>query len=252
MKFLKKIIFSSIPFFPGLVGMNKITKGLNFFKQKQIDIADAQKLINPQFTLYVGSMFTGKTTSLITEIKSSKILNKKEVCVFKPIIDNRYSINSISTHNKEEYPAETFSNISELKSLINKKKSPLIIIDEINLIPSEDTLILYDLCWQLLKKNIKIRAAGLQRDCFTRPFLTTSILSGLANPIINLDNPLNRTEIQRFTIDKTGTKISSNSLEPIIKVGGNDSYEVVPLEKHEITNTDHKWDVWKKELKKIK
>ena len=49
----------------------------------------------------VGAMFAGKTSELLKRILWFEHQGKK-IVVFKPLIDNRYSVDKISTHNKNE------------------------------------------------------------------------------------------------------------------------------------------------------
>lgn len=69
--------------------------------------------------LICGSMFSGKSEELIRRVKRATFA-KQEVKVFKPAIDNRYSDDSIVSHNGTAIvchsitsPKEIFEHISE-------------------------------------------------------------------------------------------------------------------------------------------
>lgn len=50
-----------------------------------------------------GSMFSGKSEELIRRLNRSKIAGK-DVAAFKPVIDNRYKTEWLTTHNGVEFP----------------------------------------------------------------------------------------------------------------------------------------------------
>ena len=51
-----------------------------------------------------GCMFSGKTEELIRRLRRAKIA-KQKVVIFKPIIDTRYSKNSIVSHSDQSLPS---------------------------------------------------------------------------------------------------------------------------------------------------
>ena len=50
--------------------------------------------------LIIGPMFSGKSTELIRRIRLLQIIDKK-ILVIKPVIDSRYNIDKITSHNYE-------------------------------------------------------------------------------------------------------------------------------------------------------
>ena len=78
--------------------------------------------------LYIGPMFSGKSTELIKNVRLFKIINKK-VLILKPNIDTRYDINRIVSHNGEKedcFVTDDLINISDETI----KNYDIIIIDE--------------------------------------------------------------------------------------------------------------------------
>ena len=58
----------------------------------------------PKLKLYVGPMFSGKSTKLLQQIDRYKIAKKNVIC-FKPKLDNRYTVDGfIVTHNNTHIP----------------------------------------------------------------------------------------------------------------------------------------------------
>jgi thymidine kinase len=63
--------------------------------------------------LIIGNMFSGKSTELIRRIHREKSINKK-IVVINYIADNRYSTNSISTHDLVKINCIKVGNLLEL------------------------------------------------------------------------------------------------------------------------------------------
>ena len=57
-----------------------------------------------------GCMFSGKTEELIRRLRRAQIA-KQNVKIFKPMIDTRYSEDSIVSHNEQSLPSVLIKNI---------------------------------------------------------------------------------------------------------------------------------------------
>jgi thymidine kinase len=68
---------------------------------------------NPEFIVYCGPMFSSKTSSLLATLEKYKYQHKK-VIVFKPNIDDRYSISEVVTHGGWKVPAVCVKSGSEI------------------------------------------------------------------------------------------------------------------------------------------
>lgn len=76
-----------------------------------------------------GSMFSGKSDALITAVKRAMIANKK-IQVFKPRIDDRYSVDTIVTHDGREIDCMVVEDSYDLMNRISLD-TDLVAIDEI-------------------------------------------------------------------------------------------------------------------------
>lgn len=76
--------------------------------------------------LIIGCMYSGKTTEILRIVNSLKHIKEKPI-IIKPKIDNRYSEDKISTHNKQEYDCITLNSLEEFKNPFHVK---YIIIEE--------------------------------------------------------------------------------------------------------------------------
>src|SRR4051794_35708914 len=76
-----------------------------------------------------GSMFSGKSEELIRRIRRAQFA-KQKIAVFKPKIDNRYSEQSVVSHNGSSIIAKPISHSMEILHHI-EADTDLIAIDEV-------------------------------------------------------------------------------------------------------------------------
>ena len=112
--------------------------------------------------LIIGPMFSGKSTELISRIRRAESINKK-VLVIKPIIDNRYSKNEITSHSQESKKCEITEKLEYLNDNVNNYD--LIIIDEGQFFSD---LKKYVLKW-VDDKKLHVIVAGLDGDSERKP-----------------------------------------------------------------------------------
>ena len=91
---------------------------------------------NPTFHIYTGCMFSGKSSRLVSHIDRCKYQHRS-VIVFKPVIDDRYDVGSITTHSGAKIEALNVKSGSEiLKALLDAQTMPdTVAVDEAWLIP---------------------------------------------------------------------------------------------------------------------
>lgn len=82
---------------------------------------------NPQFKIFTGPMFGGKTTRLLSAIERYKY-QQKTVVLFKPSIDGRYSREKVVTHSGQELNCICVSTAEEI---LKNSAGDVIAIDEI-------------------------------------------------------------------------------------------------------------------------
>lgn len=130
-----------------------------------------------------GPMFSGKTTELIKRIKMLNSLEKKFL-VFKPSIDNRYSIESkLLTHDLKSVPSLLVDKSSDILDIFKDNQNfEYLIIDEIQFFDKDIEKILNNLSY----KGVKIIIAGLELDYRGEPFGSMPYLLSIADKIIKL------------------------------------------------------------------
>ena len=129
--------------------------------------------------LICGSMFSGKTNSLINKVQDA---NKESlnVKVFKPKIDTRYNENKIVSHEKNQISAIPVNDPFEIIQLA--KEADLVAIDEAQFFNKN----IIQTCIELAKCNINIVLAGLDMDYLGKPFGSIPKLMKIADNIIKL------------------------------------------------------------------
>lgn len=110
-----------------------------------------------------GSMFSGKTEELIRRLKRAKIA-KQQVEIYKPIVDVRYSIDEVVSHDENSIrstPIENSANILLLTGDVD-----VIGIDEAQFFDKG----LVDVVVKLANMGIRVIIAGLDMDFKGVPF----------------------------------------------------------------------------------
>ncbi len=166
-----------------------------------------------------GPMFAGKTEELIRRVKRMDFAKKKYL-IFKPEIDNRYSLNEVVSHSKRSVSAISIANSSEIVSFITPEIEA-IIIDEVQFFDEE----IVSLCQDLANRGLRVICAGLDCDFRGNPFTNVANLLAIAEKITKL------TAICVLCGDEaTKTQRIINGLparysDPTILVGEKESYE---------------------------
>jgi len=141
-----------------------------------------------------GCMFSGKTEELIRRLRRAQIA-KQSVMIFKPQIDNRYSENSIVSHNEQSLPSVQIKDINELIKLSDDAQ--VIGIDEAQFFSEE----IVEICNRLANKGKRVIVAGLDQDYRGIPFEPIPQLLAIAEFItkslaicVECGNPADRTQ----------------------------------------------------------
>jgi thymidine kinase len=134
--------------------------------------------INPQnrvgwIEVITGSMFSGKTEELIRRLKRARIANQK-VEIFKPKIDNRYSVSEVISHDENAIPSIPVESSQEIELLATDAE--VIGIDEAQFFDSN----LPRLCNELANRGKRVIVAGLDMDFLGRPFGPVPVLMAIA------------------------------------------------------------------------
>ncbi len=111
-----------------------------------------------------GGMFSGKTEELIRRVRRAQIA-KQKVQVFKPALDDRYSIVKITAHSGLDLEAQSVRKAEEILELVRPKTS-VVAIDEAQFFDRQ----LADVCRTLADSGKRVIVAGLDMDFRGEPF----------------------------------------------------------------------------------
>jgi len=166
-----------------------------------------------------GSMFSGKTEELIRRVRRAQIA-KQSVQVFKPVIDNRYDIENITSHNGLCVEAVPVPDAARILDLVQPDTS-VVAVDEVQFFDRQ----IAQVCKELASRKIRVIVAGLDMDFRGEPFGPVPLLMAEAEQVDKLQaicvvcgRPASRS--QRLI---NGEPASYS--DPVVLVGASEVYE---------------------------
>jgi thymidine kinase len=166
-----------------------------------------------------GSMFSGKTEELIRRVRRAQIA-RQQVQVFKPSLDDRYSIEHVTSHNGVNLQAASVRKVSDILGQI-QPDTDVVALDEAQFFDAEITAV----CKTLAQQGLRVIVAGLDTDFRGEPFGPMPLLLAQAEKIDKLraicvvcGNEASRT--QRLIDGRPAT-----FEDPVILVGAQEVYE---------------------------
>lgn len=181
-----------------------------------------------------GCMFAGKTEELIRRIKVLEFA-KKEIVVFKPKIDNRYSDTKVASHAGSQVESIVIEDAREIVKHIHPT-TQVVAIDEVQFFDDY----ICEVCNALADRGIRVMVAGLDTDFRGEPFgpmpkliTQAEFVTKLAAACNKCGNPATRT--QRII---NGKPASYN--DPVIMVGASESYEARCRHCHDVPDSPYK------------
>lgn len=124
-----------------------------------------------------GSMFSGKTEELIRRINRVKIA-RRNIRIFKPTIDYRYSINDIVSHNQSSTEAIPVMSSMVLFNSV-EEDIEVVAIDEAQFFDKD----LVSVVQKLAKAGKRVIIAGLDMDYLGQPFGPMPELMAIADDV---------------------------------------------------------------------
>ncbi|MFP4287502.1 MAG: thymidine kinase, partial [Candidatus Izemoplasmataceae bacterium] len=166
-----------------------------------------------------GPMFAGKTEELIRRIKRLEYA-KKNIIVFKPVIDNRYADNEVVSHNNNRTKSVNISSGKEIFQHV-KSDTDVVAVDEVQFLEPETV----DILNYLADQGKRVIVSGLDTDFRGEPFSFMPKLIAIAEFVTKLtavcvkcSAPATRT--QRIVNGKP-----AKYMDPIVLIGASESYE---------------------------
>lgn len=175
-----------------------------------------------------GSMFCGKTDELIRRLRRATIA-RQNVQVFKPVIDNRYSVEKVISHAGSDFEAVPIEKAEEILARINPETT-VVGIDEAQFF---DQAVIW-IVQRLADRGVRVIVAGLDTDFRGEPFGPMPILMSQAERVDKLHaicmvcgESASRT--QRLVNGKP-----AHYHDPIVIVGAAELYEARCREHHKV------------------
>lgn len=166
-----------------------------------------------------GPMFAGKTEELLRRVRRLEYA-KKNIVVFKPLIDTRFADNEVVSHDKSRTKSVNIAFAKQIFDYIDKE-TQVVAIDEIQFLDEQAV----GICEYLASRGVRVIVSGLDKDFRGEPFSFMPKLLALAEYVTKLTAicvkcgmPATRT--QRMV---NGKPAKYN--DPIVLIGAQESYE---------------------------
>jgi thymidine kinase len=175
-----------------------------------------------------GSMFSGKSEELIRRVRRAQFA-KQQIMVFKPKLDNRYSEESVVSHNGHSVLAKPVETSREIEQYVEENVD-VVAIDEVQFFDEE----IIPVVQNLANNGHRVILAGLDQDFRGEPFGPMPYLMAIAEQVTKLQavctvcgSPASRT--QRLINGKPAFYD-----DPVILVGASEAYEPRCRHHHEV------------------
>lgn len=175
-----------------------------------------------------GSMFSGKTDEMIRRLRRATIARQK-VQVFKPVIDNRYQVERVTSHAGTAFDALPIQKSGDILVKLDADTT-VVGIDEAQFFDMD----IVEVVQTLASRGIRVLVAGLDTDFRGEPFGCMPVLMAVAERVDKLQaicmtcgEPASRT--QRLV---NGRPARFN--DPTIIVGAAEMYEARCRRHHDV------------------
>lgn len=175
-----------------------------------------------------GPMFAGKTEELLRRVKRLEYA-KKNIVVFKPLIDNRYSENEVVSHNKNKTKSVNISYARQIFDYIDSD-TQVVAVDEIQFLDEEAVPI----CEYLASKGIRVIVSGLDKDFRGEPFSFMPKLLAIAEYVTKLTAICVKCGIPATRTQRLVDGKPARYNDPIVLIGAEESYEARCRQCHKV------------------
>lgn len=166
-----------------------------------------------------GSMFSGKTEELLRRLRRA-VIARQNVQLFKPVIDDRYGVTTVASHDGAKWEGIVVQDASEIIPLV-KPETQVIAIDEVQFFDDE----VVNVCDALALQGKRVIVAGLDLDFRGEPFGTVPALMAKAESVRKLHAIC---VVCGGEASRTQRLINGEPAyyeDPIILIGASESYE---------------------------
>ena len=183
---------------------------------------------NGSVEVITGSLFSGKTDEMIRRLRRATIA-KQTVQVFKPIIDNRYQVEKITSHAGNDFVAQPLEKIAQILDAI-QPQTTVVAIDEAQFFEPE----IVEIVQMLAYKGIRVIAAGLDTDFRGEPFGCMPALMAIAERVDKLQAICMVCGEVACRTQRLVNGAPAHFDDPVIIVGAAEMYEARCRKHHEV------------------
>lgn len=127
-----------------------------------------------------GPMFSGKTEELIRRLRLVQIA-KQRVQIFKPLLDNRYDDDHITSHSAQRFVCTPVAHAEQIIEAIHDA-TRVVGIDEAQFFGAG----IVEVAGKLADRGLRVIVAGLDQDYLGKPFGPMPELMAVAESILKL------------------------------------------------------------------
>jgi thymidine kinase len=177
-------------------------------------------------------MFAGKTQELIRRLDQERYAGAG-IQVFKPVLDDRYATQAVSSHRQTHYPALAVEDAPGLAAKL-LPKTRVVGVDEVQFFDSA----IVPLLEELATSGCHVIAAGLDLDFAARPFGQMPLLMAHADRLTKFQASCQYPACGSRQASRTQRLVDGRpapSDAPLVVVGGSASYQARCRHHHQIT-----------------
>ncbi|MEA4908420.1 MAG: thymidine kinase [Chloroflexi bacterium] len=175
-----------------------------------------------------GSMFCGKTEELIRRLRRAEIARQK-VQVFKPIIDQRYHVEKVTSHAGMAFDAVPIQFAADI--LLHLEPDTTVVgVDEAQFFDEN----VISVVQELADRKMRVLVAGLDLDFRAEPFGSMPILMAMAEKVDKLEAIC---MVCGRAATRTQRLVNGNPAyyeDPVVIVGASELYEARCRDHHEV------------------
>ena len=186
------------------------------------------KHVHGSIEVITGSMFSGKTEELIRRLRRARIA-KQNVQVFKPIVDNRYTLEKVTSHAGHEFDATPLANAADILAQV-KPDTTVVAIDEAQFFDLQ----VCEVSRQLAERGLRVIVAGLDQDFRGEPFGPMPELMALAEHVDKLHAICAVCGDEGSRTQRLINGRPAQFDDPVVAVGASEMYEARCREHHAV------------------
>lgn len=175
-----------------------------------------------------GSMFSGKTDELIRRLRRATIARQK-VQVFKPVIDNRYHVDKVTSHAGTAFDALPVNCSDDILKHLDPDTS-VVGIDEAQFFDAG----VVEVAQRLAGQNIRIIVAGLDTDFRGEPFGCMPTFMAIAEHVDKLQAICMVCGEAASRTQRLVNGSPAHYDDPVVIVGASEMYEARCRQHHEV------------------